>query len=43
MKTQTAAKMVYHELEDFEETEEDITDRREIREFLDSVVNSYEL
>tara|TARA_R110002020_G_scaffold39716_2_gene117727 strand:+ start:2308 stop:2412 length:105 start_codon:yes stop_codon:yes gene_type:complete len=26
--------MVYHELEDFEETEEDITDRREIRKFL---------
>tara|TARA_R110002051_G_scaffold307051_1_gene377957 strand:- start:641 stop:871 length:231 start_codon:yes stop_codon:yes gene_type:complete len=34
----------WHEFEGFEETEEeDITDGREIREFLDSVVKSYEL
>ena len=34
MKTQTTAKMVDHEMEEFEETEEEVTDEREIGEFL---------
>jgi len=33
----------WHEFEGFEETEEEVTDEREIGEFLDCVVKSYEL
>ncbi|SFU01728.1 hypothetical protein SAMN04489724_3324 [Algoriphagus locisalis] len=33
----------WHEFEDFEETDESVTDEREIGEFLEGVVKGYEL